>query len=422
MKYHLIGDQGISMRGVRKILEADGHIVTGSDIKTGGHSASNITPDINFVIRNSAINLGSEGWVEVEAAEKNKIPIIKRSKFIADYMKDKFLIAISGAHGKTTVSSLIGLILIEAGLDPTVLIGEVVPDMNNDVVKIGKSKYFVFEACEYDRSFLDFQPDIEVITNIDEEHIDTYPKGLPEIIEAFEQYVSNIKKDGVLVINKKDINLEKIAAKSRQDIKKIYFGGDDGSYSKLNYNLKIMGEHNKLNALAACAVADYLKINKNIVAKVLREFTGAKRRLEYKGEVNNSLVYDDYGHHPTEMRASIEALKQKYPKKKLITVFWPHQYKRVKALAEQFIDALSKSDEVLLKPIFFVPGRDKKLDIASENLAAEINKKGVEAKVFENDSDLVEYLRKISFDDLVILTIGIPPIYKVAEQLVMAEK
>ena len=422
MNYHLIGDQGVSMRGIRKILESDGHRVTGSDLKTNGHSAKNISKDIDFVVRNSAINPGSEGWVEVEAAKKINIPIIKRSKFIGEYTKDKYLIAISGAHGKTTVTSLVGLMMINAGMDPTVLVGEVIPQLDNDVARIGKSKYFVFEACEYDRSFLDLDPDIAVITNVDEEHIDTYPEGLSEIVAAFDSFVSRIKKGGTVVGCESDANVVKIINRTRDDIKKIFYGGVSGKFAKLKYNLTIIGEHNKLNALAACSVANVLKINDEIISQTLKEFTGAKRRLEYVGEANGSLVYDDYGHHPTEMMASITALRNKYPDKKLITVFWPHQYKRVMALKDDFVNVLSKSDQVILKPIYLVPGRDSIQKVSSEDLARNLKQRDIDAKVFQNDAEIVKYLKEISSRDCLILTIGIPPIYKVAEQLVMAEK
>lgn len=422
MNYHLIGDQGVSMRGIRKILEAEGHKVTGSDLKTDGHSPKNISKEIDFVIRNSAINPGSEGWIEVETAEKFNIPVIKRSKFVGEYTKDKFLITVSGAHGKTTVTSLIGLIMIEAGMDPTVLVGEVIPQLDNDVARIGKSKYFVFEACEYDRSFLDLTPNIAVITNIDEEHIDTYPGGLSEIIQAFTDFVAEIKSGGTVVGCESDINVKKIVNQSRGDINKILYGGESGEYSKLRYDLTIIGEHNKLNALAACAVAGVLKIDKEVISKTLKEFTGAKRRLEYIGEINGSLIYDDYGHHPTEMMASISSLRNKYPDKKLITIFWPHQYKRVMALKDDFVKVLSRSDQVVLKPIYLVPGRDSVLDVSSEDLAKDLRQKNVNTKVFESDTEIVKYLKEISNSDNIFLTIGIPPIYKVAEQLAMAEK
>ena len=422
MRYHLIGDMGISMRGLRKILEADGQTVSGSDLKTNGHRAENISKDIDIVIRSSAISPGSPGWIEVEEAEKYGISVIKRSKFIGEYTKDKFLIAVSGAHGKTTVTSLIGLMLIEGKLDPTVLVGEIIPQLENDVIRIGKSKYFVLEACEYDRSFLDFKPNIAIITNVDEEHIDTYPGGLAEIIETFRDFIGTVKQGGTVIGCGCDVNVVEIINQARPDIKKIFYGDKSGEYSKLKYDLAIIGKHNKLNALAALAVADTLHISEEVKAKVFKEFKGAKRRLEYMGEINGSEVFDDYGHHPTEILASIMALRDKYPEKKLVTVFWPHQYKRILALKKEFVDVLSKSDEVILKPIFLVPGRDEKLDISSQDLANGLNENKIPTKVLENDNEIIEYLRKISDQNKIILTIGIPPIYKVAEQLVMAEK
>jgi len=190
MKYHLIGDQGISMSGVKKILQSRGHLVSGSDLKTGGHDAKNITPDIEMVVRTSAVNPGSPGWIEIEAAEKLSIPVKKRSQILGEITLENKLIAISGMHGKTTTAALAGLVMIEAGLDPTVLIGEHIREFDNDVLRLGNSSYFVMEACEYDRSFLDFYPDILILTNIDLEHLDTYPGGLPEIVLTFKTIFS----------------------------------------------------------------------------------------------------------------------------------------------------------------------------------------------------------------------------------------
>ena len=421
MKYHLIGDMGVSMSAIRYILEQSGNTVSGSDLKFGSHSPKNITDDLDFVIRSSAITSGSPGWVEVLEAEKRGIKVLKRSEFLAELTKDKFLIAVSGMHGKTTVTALIGLTLIEARLDPTVLVGEKLNEFGNQAVRIGKSKYFVLEACEYDRSFLDLAPDVAILTNIDLEHLDTYPGGMSEIKEAFSNFISKIKINGTLIICGKDKNLVDVAKTARSDIKVIYYGEERNRHVDKN-KIALIGQHNRLNAEAAFALADCLKIDNNYVSKVLVNFKGAKRRLEYKGEFRKIPIYDDYGHHPTEISTTIKALKEKFPNKKIIMVFWPHQYKRILPLKKYFIDSLSQADEIILKPIYLVPGRDTKLDITSDELAYELQKLGRKSLVIDDDNKIVEYLKSSNDKDKVILTTGIPPIYKVADLLLKEAK
>lgn len=417
MKYHFIGDQGISMSGIKKYLLSRGHEVSGSDIKTNGHKAENITPDIDLVVRSSAINPGSAGWAEVVAAKKLGIRVMKRSELLQEIAKDKKMIAISGMHGKTTVTTMTGLFLIKAGYDPTVLVGERVRDFHDEVLYIGNSDWFVMEACEYDRSFLDFYPYILILTNIDEEHLDTYPKGLPEIKEAFTEYLGHVPDNGVIIACKDDANVVDVIEKSGTKAKIIYYGKSTENYNDLDFDLNIPGEHNRLNALAVVALGDYLKIDRGVAKETLKSFQGARRRFEFKGSINGCDIIDDYGHHPTEIKATINALSEKYPSKKKVVVFWPHQYKRIKPLLQQFAGAFSGADEVILKPIFLVPGRDEKLDVSSDDLADLISKDGKKVKIFEQDDEIVNFLRKELNKDSVLLTIGIPPVYRIAEEL-----
>lgn len=403
------------MRGIGKILAASGHTVTGSDLKIGGHKAENITPNIDVVIRTSAVSPGSPGWVEVERAEELGIKVIKRSEALGEITADKFLISVSGMHGKTTVTSLIGLILIEAGLDPTVLVGEEVPEFG-DVVRMGQSKYFVMEACEYDRSFLDFTPDIAVITNIDKEHLDTYPNGIPDIVDAFDQFIAKIKAGGKLVYYAGDQNLQGLANKHR-NIESVAYG--DAVFDR---KIRLLGDHNKKNAQAALAVATILGISDFAVNKVFEKFKGAHRRLEYKGNFKGAKVFDDYGHHPTEIKTTIAALKKEFPTKKIVVVFWPHQYKRILPLLSEFAEAFSFADKVILKPIFLVPGRDERLDVSSEKIAELINSSSQVATVISDDEEICQLLAKQADDDSIILTIGIPPVYKIADKILKESK
>lgn len=422
MKYHLIGEKGVSMRGLKKYLISLGHIVTGSDLKSGGHSASNITDDIDCVVRTSAVNPGSEGWVEVEAAKKLNIPVIKRSELIGQLTANKKLIAISGMHGKTTVTSMVGLLMIAAGLDPTVLVGDEVKDFGNDVVRLGKSNWFVLEACEYDRSFLDFSPQILILTNIEEEHLDTYPGGLEEIKKAFIQYIDRIGDDGLIIACSDDKNVVDVLSKIKTKAKIIYYGFGATEYSSLDYELNVPGRHNVLNALSVVALADYLKIDQQVVKKVLMNFAGAHRRFELLGEYNGADLIDDYGHHPTEIMATISALNERYPNKKKVVVFWPHQYKRILPLINQFAHAFTQADEVIIKPIYFVPGRDEVLDVDSAILVNKINKIKNNAIFLETDQEIVSYLSRKLDKNSVLLTIGIPPVYQISEQLLKGKE
>lgn len=420
MKYHLIGNRGISMQGLEEYLKYLGNEVTGSDLKSGGHSAKNITDDIDLVVRTSAVNPGSEGWVEVEEAQKKDIKVIRRSELLGELTDEKRLVAVSGMHGKTTITTLAGLVLEEAGFDPTILVGEKVKEFGEKPIKIGKSDWFVAEACEYDRSFLDFHPEILILTNIEEEHLDTYPGGLIEIMETFKKYLSNISEQGVIIACKDDKNVKKLIESSGIKKKIIYYGKSAPLYnfSKLDFKIGLLGDHNKINALSVIALADYLGIDQDIVKKVLVNFSGAKRRLEYKGSYNGMKMYDDYGHHPTEIAASIKALKDKFPKKELVVVFWPHQYKRVKPLVRDFAESLRMGDKVIIKPIYFVPGRDKILNVSSSDIADIINKDSDKSSVMETNAQIIKYIKNNTDKDNILLTIGIPPVYKIIEELV----
>ncbi len=419
MKYHLIGEMGVSMRGLKKYLQFLGNEVTGSDLKSTGHKAENVAPDVDLVVRTSAVNSGSPGWIEVEAAEKLGIKVIKRSELIKELTKDKKLIAVSGMHGKTTVTAMAGLVLIAGGLDPTVLVGDELKDFDDDVIRIGQSDWFVLEACEYDRSFLDFYPQILILTNIEAEHLDTYPGGLPEIKEAFMQYLNHLPDDGIIIACHDDDNVKEVLRSMKTKAQIIYYGFSAPTFNSLDFKLAVPGRHNILNALAVVALADNIHIKYDDVRSTLENFHGAHRRFELKGNFNGADMIDDYGHHPTEIKTTIAALNERYPDKKKIVVFWPHQYKRIKPLLADFGSAFSGADEVIVKPIFFVPGRDEKLDVSAEDLVLEVNKSKEIAKFIETDEEIVAYLKTKLNAGTVLLTIGIPPVYKIADQLLL---
>ena len=413
MKYHLIGVEGISMQGVKILLEEKGHIVTGSDLKTTGHDADNVHDDVDVVVRTSAVHPDSLGWVEVEFAKNKKIKVIKRSELLGELTADKILITISGMHGKTTTTSLAGLTLIEAGLDPTVLVGEKVAEFDDKVLKVGKSDYFVMESCEYDKSFLDFKSDIAIITNLDLEHLDTFEGGMQEIIETFKKFVRLIKSNGKLILFDDDKNLKEVASAAREDVEVIYYQPHE-----LCEDSKLIGEHNRANIGAVLALSQVLNIEKEVVCTVAKKYIGPKRRLERIGEKNSAIVYDDYAHHPTEIKTTLSTLKKEFPDRKIVVVFWPHQYNRTRSLKNEFATAFTDADEVVLKPIYFVAGRDNKEGISSEILSTMINKSGITAKVINEDAEIVKYLSSKSREKSLIVTMGAPPIDKVAKDFI----
>ncbi len=423
MRYHLIGDMGVSMSALAELLKIQGNTVTGSDIKRNGHSQKNINKDIDIVVRNSAITIGSPGWIEVETAERLGIKVIKRSELIGDLTKNKKLIAISGMHGKTTITSLLGFVMIQAGLDPTVLVGEKVREFNNKSYHIGNSEYFVLEACEYDKSFLDFNPEILILTNIDKEHLDTYPGGIDEIKETFIKYLHNVRPNGTIIANIEDKNLVDVISKANlKNIKIVWYGKGSEKYNKLTIELAICGKHNRLNALSVLAASNILSINDDLIKKSFRAFKGAKRRMESWGKINDTLLFDDYGHHPSEIKATINALKEEFIDRKIIVVFWPHQYKRIAQLFQEFSECFAEADKVYIKDIYFVPGRDKKLNISSDQLAEKIKKFGIWSKSFSDNADIVKELLSETKKHSLLLTIGIPPIYEIMQELKKMEK
>ncbi|MEI6144462.1 MAG: UDP-N-acetylmuramate--L-alanine ligase [Candidatus Berkelbacteria bacterium] len=417
MWYHLIGISGVSMKAIAQILEQRGHKVTGSDLKLSGHSASNIADDIDAVIYTSAVTPNSAGWVEIEEAKKKGIKLIKRGEMLAQLVKDYKVIAVSGAHGKTTTTLMIGLTLIKAGLDPLIIVGEDVANFGG-VVRFGSGEWAIVEACEYDRNFLNFYPNITVITNIEEEHLDHYPGGLAEIESTFAKFASQTVDGGTVIFCGDDKNasdtVEKIENKKLEIIK--YGLGETNDIKNLPFELSIPGDHNRRNALATIAVAKVLNISEDVVETAISDFHGANRRFEIKGEKDGVLVIDDYGHHPTEIAALLSGVKEKYPKKKVMAVFWPHQYRRTKDLLEKFPAAFVDADKVIIKEIFFVPGRDIKLDVSGKDIVDLINNVDEgKAEFIDSDTEIVKKLEESLTPDWVLVTVGIPPVYKIAD-------
>jgi len=337
----------------------------------------------------------SDAWIYrgpdiLEAAKKTGKPVLSYFEAIGEFAKEYKVIAISGTHGKTTTTAMVAEILTEAGLDPTVIVGSFVKKFGSNF-RPGKGKYLVIEADEYNRHFLEFNPYIGVVTNIEADHLDCY-KDLDEIKEAFDKFL----------------------AQSEHKVTDYY------KYLDKVPKLTVPGRHNRMNAAAALAVADILGIPENIAQKALAEFSGTWRRLEKRWETKEGVViYDDYAHHPTEIKASLEALRELYPKgaKTLTVLFQPHLYSRTKALFADFAKSFDRADRVMLLPIYFAR-EEKDESISSEKLAEAINENRIPAKAFADfgsAEDAVSALNLGSGD--IFVTMGAGEAYKVADQV-----
>ncbi len=439
-KVHFVGIGGIGMSGIARILIEMGYEVSGSDIKENentetlrkkgakiyiGHSEENLDEKVQVVVYSSAVG---EDNPEIRKAKRLGIPVIPRGEMLAELFKLKEGIAVSGSHGKTTTTSMIAHILEETGFDPTVLIGGILHRLGGNA-KLGKGDLLVSEADESDGSFLKLSPVVAVITNVDREHLDFYG-NLKKIKEAFLRFADSVPFYGFCVANGDDKNVLQIAGKVRKRLLLFGTGGsahvrgvnlsvEEGRYrfevyvkgKKLgSVSLSIPGRHNVLNALAALTTCLELGVSFREIAKALESFKNPKRRMELKGYYKGSPVYDDYGHHPTEMRAVIESIRELYPKRKLLLVFQPHRFSRTHLLFDEFVKVLKLPDVSVVTEIY--PAGEKNLYGVSGRSLAE------RAGVFfaEEEERIFEFVERFGKDS-VVLFMGAGDITKVCEKL-----
>lgn len=373
-KVHLVGIKGSGLSALAKAFESKGIQVSGSD---GDHKKENVPQDTECLIYTVA---AKEDNPEILYAKELGIEVFSYPEMLGIISKQMFTIAVAGTHGKTTTTNMIGKILTDSGLDPLVIAGA--PLQTGDNMN-GRGNYFVVEACEYRRSFLNIHPDIAVITNIDNDHLDYY-KDLDDIKSAFDQFVSNLKPGGLVVK-----------------------GFKNDQYQKL-LKLKIPGEHNVKNALLALRVAEILKIPIDTAILSLNQFSGAERRFEFKGKTESgALVFDDYAHHPSEIEATLLGAREKYPNLRLVVFFQPHLYSRTKEHLPDFAQKLKIADEVILLPIF--ASREKyDPSIKSEDLRDKI---GLQAKAMSMEEASL-YLKNLPANTIA-LTMGAGDVYKI---------
>ena len=396
-----IGIGGIGISAIARMMHLEGKDVSGSDMSenelttelkelgikiTIGQGYELIPQDADLIVYTIAIPHYDPRLFE--QVKNSKILYKSYPEMLGIVTANKYTIAVAGTHGKTTTTAMIAKILIDAGLDPSVIVGSLLKEYKSNLI-VGKSEYFVVEACEYERSFLNVKPKLLVITNIEADHLDYY-KDLNDIKSAFQE----------------------LENQSGQVIK------DYTEYLNKIPKLKVPGEHNRLDAAAAYAVAKVLNIEDEVIQKSLSEFSGTWRRLEERGETKEgTIIYDDYAHHPTEIKASLQALRELYPNKKITVVFQPHLYSRTRALFKEFSLCWKGADEIVFLPIYFAR-EQKDESVSSNKLAEAVCAEGEKAIAFTDFELAEEYLKGKTFgSNDVFVTMGAGEAYKVADKV-----
>ena len=446
---HFIGIGGISMSGLAEILLGEDFVISGSDSKSSpitqalekkgatiyyGQRATNITDDVDVVVYTAAIHPDNP---EFACAKEKGLPMLTRAELLGQIMMNYDTpVAISGTHGKTTTTAMVSHILLAGDCDPTISVGGILPAIGGNI-RVGNSETFVTEACEYTNSFLSFYPTMEVILNIEADHLDFF-KDIDDIRHSFRLFMEKLPKDGILVINGDIHNLSELI--NGLDCEIITVGhGESCDYraSNISYNefaqasfdvtdasnttlghiqLSVPGEHNVYNALAAVALCKKLNLSMDAIAAGLLNFHGTQRRFEKKGVVNGITIIDDYAHHPQEITATLTAAK-KYPHKKIWCIFQPHTYTRTKALLTDFAKALSLADEVVLAKIY--PARETDdLGISSDNIRVLLEQAGTSAHYFETFEEIEKFILQHAASGDLVITMGAGDVVKIGEDLI----
>ncbi|KAF0246670.1 MAG: UDP-N-acetylmuramate--alanine [Planctomycetota bacterium] len=441
--FHFVGIGGIGMSGAARILMARGIPVSGSDIGKSevteelsmkgariaiGHAAENVPAETSRVVVTAAVD---EKNPEIAEARRRSLPIVKYATLLGELMRDRFGIAVAGCHGKSTTSAMTAFVLDRGGYDPSFVVGGVIPDLGGSS-RGGKGEPFVAEACEHFRSFHNLYPHIAVVTNIEEDHLDYY-RDIDEIIGSFGVFLSHVPPEGLVVINGEDGNCARAMKSARCRVETFGFGPgmdwrainlrvEDGrwKFDALrhealfgSFELAIPGEHNVKNALAAIAVAHALEMPGDRIAGALATFRGVQRRMQWlvRGPVS---VMDDYAHHPTEVRASLAALRSICPDRRIVAIFQPHQYSRTRIFRDGFAHAFADADEVLIPGIYAARDSDEdRRAVCAQDLADDIRAAGTAARAFASFDDCVQALRDIPAP-AVLLTMGAGDVFKIA--------
>ena len=438
---HFVGIGGIGMSGIAEILADRGFAVSGCDLRpsaatdlltrrgirvTFGHDPSHLA-GVDLVVVTAAVRGAN---AEVDAARARGMQVVKRKEILGALVNEKRGVGISGTHGKTTTSAMIAVILEEAGLDPTIVIGGMLRNIGSNA-KSGAGDFAVVEADEYDRSFHELHPEIAVVTNIEPDHLE-YFGSFEAIVEAFQIFVEGIRPGGVVVGCVDDPAVAKLLKTTNQRV--IRYGLSDAADVRAEnvrfdergsrfevpgtgwFRLFVPGEHNVRNALGAIAVALQLGISATVTSSALAKFLGVDRRFQILGEYAGALIVDDYAHHPTEIRATLAAARRGYPKRRIVALFQPHLYSRTRDFAREFAESLLVADVALVAPIY--AAREKPIEGITSRLIADAAK-GVEFLERSNDEIVEEMRRRLESNDLFI-TLGAGDVNEISEALVEA--
>lgn len=451
-KIHFVGVGGTGMSGIAEVLSNLGYSVSGSDIKASavtdrlqamgvkvffGHHAENVA-DVDVVVTSTAVDRSNP---EITTAYDNRIPVIPRAEMLAELMRFRFGIAVAGTHGKTTTTSLTTMMLAEGGLDPTFVIGGRLNSAGANA-KLGLGKYLVAEADESDASFLYLQPMMAVVTNIDQDHMETYGGSYSRLKDTFIKFLHQLPFYGLAVLCSDDSGVVDILPNISKPVKTYGVNQDAdvravdirqdglrthftvlrwGALPPLNVTLNLPGWHNMLNSLAAITIATALGVDDDAIIKSMAEFKGVGRRFQINGDLDfdagKLTLVDDYGHHPRELAATLEALRQAWPNRRKVVVFQPHRYTRTRDLFEDFVEVLSSVDVLILLDVYSA-GETPITGADGKALSRSIRVRGQVDPVFvQNREDLPMILAGIVQQDDVILTMGAGNVGQIAAEL-----
>ena len=440
-RIHFVGIGGSGMSGIAEVMLSLGYQVQGSDLRSSsvverlkaqgatvfiGHDRENIR-DADAVVVSSAVD---ESNPEVAAAREALMPVVARAEMLAELMRFRYSIAVAGTHGKTTTTSLIATVLAEGGLDPTFVIGGRLKSADTNA-RLGQGEYLVAEADESDASFVHLKPMLAIVTNIDADHMSTYDGDIDKLRGSFVDFLHNLPFYGLAIMCTDDAGVNKILARVGRSM--ITYGIDSdadiraenirfdqnlttfdvvkkGHEGSVEINLRLPGLHNVRNALAAIAVADELQVSDQAVVEAFVKFEGIDRRFQILGEIRTKagkvLLVDDYGHHPTELAATLAAARAGWPKRRIVLVFQPHRYSRTRDLLDDFATVLSDADVLILLEVF-AAGEDPIAGADGRAIARAVRSRGgVEPVFIESTADLLPVLEGLLADGDLLLTRG----------------
>ncbi len=434
---HLIGIGGIGVSGLARMLRDIGYSVSGSDMSNSPVVESLLAEGFTVSIGHRAEHVRAADLVvttaaapahnpELQEARRLGIPVVKRAALLGLLSRNSTLLAVAGSHGKSTTSGMAAVAFTQAGLDPTYAVGAIVPEFGTNAT-LGSGDLFIAEADEYDRSFLWLQPDVAIVTNIEHDHPDLFP-DLESVIDVFTEFVRQIKPGGTLIACADDPGVGQLLASRNfpDDVLVTSYGrtgtgwrwqGENGIVTPegimMTLHLRVPGRHNQMNALAVLAAGVTLGIDPDGLITGLERFAGIGRRMEVVYEDEHTTIIDDYAHHPTEIRATIQASREAYPNRRILVIFQPHTYSRTRALLPEFASALDLADAVVLTPVY--PAREiDDLGVSSESIAG-LMRTGAEVGDSVDDSARIALATALPGD--VILVVGAGDIYTASEIL-----